>query len=280
MIKKIFFVLVVSFIALYNLSIIYIDKNISQKKDKSLYAGCHKVWSSRGLYEIKAQQNSILSFQRAFSHGAQGAEVDFYYDVKSDRFIISHKKPKKDQNGTLVYTQKNGKILTLEELLQTFEKGYYFWLDYKNLDRISDAETTQAIKRLLSITQENNLRERLFIEGSNPLRLSDYTEAGFKTLLAVRPLPQDNILASISANLFKIGYYFSNVTALAIPYGEIQNPFYGQKSQEALHEVPVFLFHIPDDENLLYSLVKKEQVRVMLVGRDESKDRFYIDNCK
>ena len=41
-----------------------------------------------------------------------------------------------------------------------------------------------------------------------------------------------------------------------------------------------FIFHIPDDETLLKRLVKNDDVRVMLVGRDKSLNRSGINLCK
>ena len=35
-----------------------------------------------------------------------------------NKFIISHNKPKKAENCGLIYTKKNGQLLTLENLLQ------------------------------------------------------------------------------------------------------------------------------------------------------------------
>ncbi len=280
MIKKIVFIILLTIIALYNITLFYVDKNIQNKELTNIYSSCHKIWSSRGFYETKDEQNSIKSFTKAFDLGAKGAEVDFYYDSKMNRFIISHDRPKKASDGTLLYTQKNNELLTLEKLFKTFAKDKYFWLDYKNLDRISEEETDKAIKRLLKITKNDSIRERLYIEGSNPFILSRYTDVGFQTILAVRPLPHNNFLSTISSNLFKILYYFNNITALTMPYGDVANPFYGEKTQNALQDIPVFLFHVNEDEKLLKSLVEKDDVKVILAGRDKSLNRFYINDCK
>lgn len=274
------FIIFIAIIALYNITLFYVDKNLANKENPNIYTSCHKIWSSRGFYETKEEQNSILSMNRAFSLGAKGAEVDFYYDIKTERFIVSHDRPKVDSDGVLIYTKKNDEILTLEKFLKTLGEKHYFWLDYKNLDRIGKEQTTKAITRLLQITNKSSIRERLYIEGSNPLILSRYTDAGFKTILAVRPLPQNNIFTSISANIFKMIYYFNNITALTMPYGDIKNPFYGEKTQNALETIPVFLFHVNDDETFLKSLVQKDDVKVILAGRDKSLNRFYINNCK
>ncbi len=278
--KTISIVFLAACVLVWNLTVNYVDKQLKEKRDTSVYANCHKVWAARGLYKDHGEQNSIVSMQRAFTAGALGVEVDFYYDVKMDQFIISHNKPLKDNNGNLIYTKKNGKLLTMEKLLQTVGEGHYFWFDYKNLDKLNAKETKVAITRLLSITQKNTVRERIYIEGSNPLRLSMYTDAGFKTILGIHPLRESNLFSSIVINGFKIAYYFTNITGLALPHGAIDNPVYGEKTVKSLGVIPVFLFHVPDDKDLLHKLIDIDNVRVLLVGRDMSIDRFDINTCK
>jgi glycerophosphoryl diester phosphodiesterase len=278
-VKKTLLIIIFTIFA-YNLLIFFIDHKIEKKYTKNTYDNCRKIWSSRGLYKTYHQQNSIKSFQNAFSNGFIGVEVDFYYDKKKEQFIISHNKPKKDKNGNLHYTLKDGKILTLEELLHKQGEGHYFWLDYKNLDRLSIEETQLAIKRLNKITKDEiGLKDRLYIEGSTPNTLEIYTNAGFKTLFAFQPLKEDSIFSSISSNIYKIAYYFYNITAVALPYGPIENPKYSKQTQENLKGIPTFLFHVPDEEALLEELVKKDDVRVMLIGRDKSINRSNINNC-
>lgn len=276
MIKKIIFVVLITLILIFNLTVNYIDNNISKKQDSTIYNLEHKIWAARGLYKNRAEQNSIVSINRAFENGALGVEVDFFYDVAMNRFIVSHDHPTKDKNGKLIYTTKNGELLTLEKLFIQTAKNHYFWLDYKNLDKLSDAQTYKAIERLEEISKIYSTKERIYIEGSNPLKISLYTDAGFKTILGIHPLHESVIFSSVVINAYKIAYFFRNITALAMPYGSVENPIYGKNTQENLKNIPVFLFHIPDDENLLRDLVQKDDVRVMLVGRDQSINRYYI----
>lgn len=264
----------------WNATVVYVDKMLEKRRYMDVYDSCHKIWSSRGLYNSHEERNSITSFHRAFEHGAHGAEVDFHYDVKMDRFIISHGHPKKDANGDYIYPKKDGRILTLETLFKAVGPRHYFWLDYKNLEHITATETEHAIERLLSITQEDGLRERIYIEASNPLALANYTDAGFKTILGIHPLPETNVLASFVINGYKIAYYFNNITALAMPYGTMEKPVYGADAEQNFMTIPIFLFHVPDDKVLLHTLVNKKHVRVILAGRDKSIDRFAIDGCQ
>lgn len=278
MIKKSLLTIIILLITVYNLTVIYVDNNIDKKNNTNVYNSAHKIWAARGLYKTHEEQNSITAIDNAFDHGTLGVEVDFHYDVETNRFIVSHDYPKLSQNGKLIYTTKDGEILTLEKLFVQTGKDHFYWLDYKNLDKLNKKQTLQAIKRLQEITLFDSIKQRVYIEGSNPLILSKYTDAGFHTILGIHPLPQSNIFSSILINLYKIAYYYKNITALAMPYGSIENPIYGAKTEKNLKTVPLFLFHTPDDENLLYSLVKKDDVRVILVGRDISVNRYYINS--
>ncbi len=262
---KISLSILVSLILGWNLLVIYIDNELDKNKQVDIYVQCNKVWVSRGEYTDFAKRNTIESVQKAFASGAIGVEFDFHYDTKMNRFIIAHNYPKKNANGELVYEKKNnGKILTIEEFLQAFkDENKYYWFDFKNLDKLSAANSNKAINKLLSITDEN-LRKHFYIEGSNPLKLSLYADAGFQTLLGMRPLKDSNIFAPLAADAFKIVYYFFNISALAMAYGDEENPYYGEKTEKSFKNIPIFLFHLPHKRELLKKLVVKKNVKVIL----------------
>ncbi len=274
--KKIILSIIIILVALWNGTIYYIDNHIDQRYDKTVYNLKDKIWIARGLYNTRDEEDSITSTKRAFDKGSLGVEIDFYYDPDMDRFIVAHDKPQKDSNGKLIYQKKDGKLLTLEELFLETGKDHYFYLDYKNLDRITEDQTKKAIKRLEKISKFDNIKQRVYIEGSNPLRVEQYTNAGFKTLLGIHPLPESNPLSSIVINGYKIAYYFRNITALAMGYGTKENPIYGEKTEKLLKGIPIFLFHTPMDEDFLRKLVEKEDVKQILPGSGVSIDRTYI----
>lgn len=276
MIKKILLSLLVISIILWNGTIYYIDQHIAEKYDDTVYNSIHKIWIARGLYNFRAEENSITAIQRAFDAGAAGVEVDFYYDIKSNRFIVSHDKFVNSKTSELIYEEKDGKILTLEELFLTTGKDHYFYLDYKNLDRITYDETQDAIKRLEKITQFDDLKKRVYIEGSHPFKLPMYTDAGFKTLFGIHPLPENNPVSSIVVNAYKMVYYFKNITAIALNYGEIDNPIYGPKTEKLLKDIPIFVFHTPIDEDFLRLLIEKKDVKMILPGGGISINKTHI----
>jgi len=273
---KIILIIIIMLVALWNGTIEYIDKHIDEKYDKTVYNSKDKIWIARGLYNNRDEEDSVTSTKRAFDKGATGVEIDFYYDTKMDKFIVDHDKPKKDKDGNLIYLKKDGKLLTLEELFLKTGKGHYFYLDYKNLDRITFDQTKKAIERLEKITKFDNIKQRVYIEGSNPFKVEQYTNAGFKTLLGIHPLPESNPFSSIVINGYKIAYYFRNITALAMGYGTKENPIYGEKTEKLLKGIPLFLFHTPMDEKFLRKLVEKKDVKQILPGSGVSIDRTYI----
>lgn len=276
-ITKLFLLVILIIVVVFNISAYFAQKNIEKKDLPNIYNSCNKIWSSRGVYSSKSEQNTLESFQKAFDLGASGVEVDFYYDVKMDKFIVSHSKPKKLKDGSLKYKLKDGKLLTLEEVFDKVGEDKYFWLDYKNLDRISSEQTLKAIERLNHISKLNNIKNRLYIEGSNPIKLSSYTKAGFFTILGIHPLPLSHFFRGASVDLYKIAYGFFDISAVAMPYGAIEDSIY---TKEILGDIPVFLFHVPNNKILISDLLADQRVRVMLVGRDFSTNRFKLAECK
>lgn len=264
---------------LYNGLLLYVDQHMSEKDYSDIYNNPNVVWSSRGLYASSIKQNTIQSFKKAFDEGFVGVEVDCYYDVLLDKFIVSHDQTK-NSNGKNEYTLKNGELLTLREVFSSLGEGHYFWIDYKNLDRLNEEESLKAIKRLNTIISVDDLKKRIYLEGSTPNHLQYYSDAGYKTLFAFGPLRENHLLASISSNFYKMIFYFYDISAIAIQYGSVENPKYGAKAEKNLKGIPVFLFHIPNETELLKELAKKDEVRVMLVGRDKSVNRADIVKYK
>jgi len=277
--KQIVLAAVLLIVIAWNAAVYVADRQLEERSNAGVYDSCHKVWSSRGLYDSKEESNSLTAFRRAFEKGAHGVEVDFSYDVASDRFIIGHGHPKIGPDGKPVYTEKEGGLFTLETLFKEAGEEHAFWLDFKNLDHLSTEETRKAIRRLETIAADGNVHDRLYIEGSNPLRLSMYTDAGFKTILGIFPLPDANPVASVVISAYKLLYTAFNITGIGMNYGTVDRPIYAERTQKQLGHIPVFVFHIPDDPALLQNLVHDPDVRVMLVGRDVSIDRFAVTAC-
>ncbi len=279
--KTVSIIFLLLIIVSYNLIVIYVDKQLQNRNYAGVYNNCNKVWAARGLYNTRSEQNTPKAMLTAFSLGANGAEVDVHFDLKLKKFIVSHDHPVKDANGELVYTQKNGALLSLQDFLKKVGKDRYFWIDFKNLGALDNQQTSLVIQHLEKITQFDSIKERLYIEGSNPLLLSKYTDAGFKTILGIHPIRESLFASSFVINSYKIAYYFSNITVIGMAYGKhIDDPVYGAKTKQSLQSIPLFLFHVPDNEKLIKELVNNKAVRVVLVGKDLSINRYAINACK
>jgi len=61
-----------------------------------------KIWGHRAFWK-NAEQNSITAYKAAFDLGAPGTELDVFFDVKLQDFIVSHDFP---------YNLKDGRMLT------------------------------------------------------------------------------------------------------------------------------------------------------------------------
>lgn len=251
----------------------YVDAQLASKDYSNSYNDCRKVWSARGLYGdgLAVEQNSIQSFQAAAVAGAIGAEVDIFYDVGMQDYIVSHSRP---------YAKKQGRILPLAELFEATEDGFYYWLDFKRIRHLSEEQVNVAIQRLYDISKKNNQYERLYIEGEAPVNTSRYNEAGFHTIFDTHAEPESMGLAStIMVNAYKIVFYFGNFSVMGIEYGELNDPVYGPANRKRLKDVPVFLYHVPVDEELIDELLVIKNVRAFIVGNNQSVNLHDKNNC-
>ena len=253
----------------------YVDIRLKDRSYKEVYSDCFKVWAARGLVldgpEItqNGTQNSIESIQRAFDKGAKGTEVDVHYDAAMGKFIVAHDKP---------YQLKNGSLLTLESLFEATGGSSYYWLDFKKLRHLNDIELAQSVLELERITQIHNVKNKIYVEGEAPFSLAKYRDAGFNTIFDTHPLPDSNLLTPPIINLYKMVYYFGGFTVMAMNYGGIDDPFYGQRTRKSLGNIPVFLYHVYDIPQVLKMISRLEAVRVILV-LDHSLDRYGLNAC-
>ena len=277
-----FFLLLVVIYLLVNK---YVDVQLEKRVNADAYQDCFKVWATRGLVKNKTEEinnvqnlqnqdrsgvNSISSIQAAFDAGARGTEVDLFYDAKMDRYIISHNYP---------YFLKDGGLLTLEDLFNATGGANYYWIDFKKLRYLSKAEIKQAVSRLEAIVKDKNLKPWIYIEGADPVNLSSYSKAGFKTLFDVHPLTESEPLTRFIANVYKMAYYFGGFTVMGMKHGEEADPVYGETARKALGNVPLFIYHTPNSPALLKQLSSEPQVRVIL-NRDDTANNYLLNSCE
>lgn len=230
----------------------------------------YKVWSTRGLViggtatEWNGTQNSVESVRRAFEHGALGVEIDVFFDPDLGKFVVSHDRP---------YLLKNGKLLMLDEMLAEVGDLGMFWLDWKKLRHLDAEDFEKALDELARQTSVGDLRSRFYIEGEAPIRIHQAAQQGFLTILDSHPLPDSRFLAPLVTALYKSLYYFGGHTVLALESGDIDDPVHGPRSRRILRNVPLFVYHVPDDPGLMRQLALQDNVRVIL-PRDHTLDRF------
>ena len=253
----------------------YVNYKLDQRTEYPAYNSCHKVWSARGLYqkgvENGAMENSIESVGLAFSGGGSGVEIDVRYDPEMKQFFVTHDYP--------YIPQKNGKLLTLKEMFDAVGSDGHFWLDYKNMRWLEPQQTRDAIARLIEITASGDLRKRVYVEGADPIKLPLYRQAGLNTIFDIHP-PKDSLpITSFVMNIYKVAFYFGGHTVMGMAHGSVDEPIYGPDTQQSLGNIPLFLYHVPNDDGLLDRLIANKAVRVTLVGRDISVGRFEKNAC-
>ena len=256
--------------------VIWVDRQLEQRAD-TVYRLTPKQWIPRGFYGDDVQQNSVRGVRAAFERGAHGVEVDFHYDPDRDRFVVTHDNPRTDAQGNRQFDLIDGRELTLEELMQETAKDRYFWWDFKNLGYLNKEETSRAIAQLERIGAIHGVKERAYIEGSDPIRLARYKRAGFHTLLAFQPLDERWPGSSLVLDLAKLLVWSGPLDGIAIRYRETDLADLGPATLEALRHVPLFVFHVPPRRELVEKLVALPQVRVILVGRGISVDLLEVE---
>lgn len=248
----------------------YANARLQQRTYPDPFNNCKKIWSARGLYATPAQQNTIESFSHAFAEGALGGEIDVFFDVDLQTFVVSHDFP---------YNTKNGELLFLHQVFDAVGPSPYFWLDFKNLRDLNKTHVQNAIAQLNAMAEQTGNKTHIYIEGSNPSNLSRFKKAGFLTILDVHPEPDGSLFAGAMIRAYKILFYFGDYSVMGMKYGSLEKPVYGSKTRQRLGNIPIFLYHVPVEEGLVKDLLAQPAVRVLLVGRDQSVNFFQHTAC-
>ena len=214
-------------------------------------------------------QNTIESVSLAFDEGATGCEIDVFFDEQLGQFIVSHDRP---------YHLKNGKLLPLSEMMAAVGGRGYIWLDFKKLRHLSDAGLAAAVAELQEITDEYGGRDKMYVEGEDPLHLSAFRDAGFPTILDTHPLADSHFVTPALINIYKLLYHFGDFTVMGMNYGALEDPIYGERTKAALGNIPMFIYHVEPDPAILQSLATSGSVRVILV-ENQSLNRYRLSGC-
>ena len=223
---------------------LFIDKASSTP---FFYDECEKVWGHRGYFKNQ-EQNSLNSYREAFDLGAKGTELDIYYDIEMNDFVVSHDFP---------YNLKEGKLLMLEEVFNAFGNVNYYWLDFKNLKNMSEKDVRSSILRMTSLTDKYKIKDKIIIESTNVNNLFHLTKAGFNTSYFIN-FNTGRWYYWIYLYELKIKYILGYFSAISMDYR-----IYTLKLKKSFPGLPVLLFTI-NEESIVKKYVMDDSVKVIL----------------
>ena len=226
------------------------------------FPACQKVWAHRG-WAPAGGENSLQSVQGAFERGAAGVEIDILFDHELQDFVVSHDRP---------FTLFNGKPLRLETVLSRHTHGSgFFWLDAKDLRKLSPLAARKATQRLAALIQHYGLGERALVESGNPLYLSWLASRGVHTSYAVSP--NDRRYAApvyrLHAAVTKLGYALAGASAISMDISR-----YTPVAAATFDKAAVLLSTVNDPGTLL-RLSGVPEVKVIL----SDHDHFELSAC-
>lgn len=237
------------------ISVKAIDYSFENKTSKSTFEfdPSRKIWGHRGFWK-NAEQNSIKAYKTAFELSAPGTELDVFFDVKLQDFIVSHDFP---------YNLKDGRLLTLENVFSEFGSNYKFWLDYKNLGDLPINEQINSLNRLIYLSTNYGTKDKLIIESQDADALASFTTKGFTTSYWVT-FNETSGRQRYWTELYrlKLGYIFDRFTTISIDY-----EIYSDQLRKALPNISTLLFTINDRDKLLNHL-KIQNVKVILTDEN------------
>lgn len=210
-----------------------------------------QIWAHRGYLQGPGE-NTIKSFDLAFKAGAKGIELDTHFDLKLDRFVITHDKP---------YQKHNGRLLYLESVFETFGNAGYYWVDLKNLS----AETLEPVSHRMRILLETyQLEELVFIESWHGDQLSELSNRGFQTLYWINLNHEAGSPDYLGELHRRRGMLInSQFSALSGDYRTFL-----RYPQDVLDNYPLFVFTI-NDQQVLDQFLGNPRVKVILTDNPQ-----------
>ena len=223
--------LLLFFLVIIGLSILFlkwVDVAFSRKSFAENLGATPQYWSHRGLGE-NLQPNTIAAFESARSKGAEGLEIDIFYDEKLNTLVVSHDYP---------YTKYNDTIQKLPDFFSRFRDSTHYWLDFKNLS-LSNATKVSAI--LNPLLDSFGIRSMVFVESAEAMALGNLARKDIRSLYWVQ-YNRDNFLVKW------LKLHYLKFRLLSAPYSGITTAyeFYDDDFRDNFGHVPTFVFHPPD----------------------------------
>lgn len=230
------------------------DRLLASYRPEPFYTGPGKVWAHRGYCAEGLAENSLEAFARAFELGAPGTELDVFYDVGRDRFVVAHDEPA---------SFGDARLLTLEAVFARFGPGRFYWLDFKNLRDLPPDGARAAAAALKTLVSRHALRDAVIVESTHAGRLALVAEAGLFTSYWVQLNPEEPAPKfRYHISRVRLAMYRGRFSALSMEHTQFSG-----RVERALHGLPVHLFTI-NDPGRLRELARKDTVRVLLTDLD------------
>ncbi len=138
----------------------------------------NKLWA-HAVDDLEKLRDSIKKFP--------GIELDVVFEDKADYFDVRHD----------VEAAPTG--LNLERYLSEIPnpENYYYWIDFKNLDRNNE---NKAVERMKYLLRKFHLADKVIVESPNPDSLGAFSRAGIYTSYWIPHFDhhQDNFFKRIS----------------------------------------------------------------------------------
>lgn len=195
------------------------------------FANVPQIWAHRGRHD-KFSENSLPAFQHALESGAKGIEVDVHYDMTLNRFVVSHDLPAQPTDDTALF---------LETVFSSFGESFYYWIDFKNLNHLTQLASLNRIQELLTL---HNLQAVVFIESPRGDLLSEFSNNGIQSIYWFTTYPEENKIK----HLWELFQFYkivekSNFVAISADYSLVESYDYN-----IFGNFPLFLFTINDPE--------------------------------
>lgn len=214
-----------------------------------VYSGCQKIWAHRGNAQNHTP-NSIESVNAAFDSGAIGTEIDVYFDLETEDYIVSHDYP---------YNLKNGRVLRLEEVFENVSNKYYYWLDFKNLKNLSEAQATSALGRLIDLLDKFALNKQVVVESTHSANLALFTSSNIFTSYWIRPRESSGWFSFMK----RVYRYKLNLIMDKHAVISMNQKYYTEKVAEVFSNVPTHLFTVNTEERMK-ALLNSDDVKIVL----------------
>jgi hypothetical protein len=192
-----------------------------------------QIWSHRGVHD-SLPENTIEAFQLAKNQYFKGIELDVYFD-DSVGFVVSHDFP---------YQLVEGKLLTLNEVVDTFQSDFFYWIDLKNLERKNRKAVAKEFQKLF--LKYPSLQEKIWVESAKGWALRQLAKKGIQSIYWVQ------FSRNQTKQFFKIWYLKtvitgSNFSGITSDYRYLQPPF-----ERIFGHLNWFVFTVNDTETINY----------------------------